>query len=685
MRLLTIEALDKIRTELDLLLEHKEIEWQGTLRHTFETYLHPNVIDKESPEIYKMLGEGSVPDLFQFSTEMGLQTAIKVKPKNLLEVASANSLMRLMNEGEGEQPIDTFVRFKNNIKLWYEEMNLYKLTNDEIKIMEEYMLKLNGVADTQEVVMLLTMDERIAGFSVKDANKLRKTIAKKQARADFEERKKEFYEKGNELGTSINLLDYVWKQVERQRGYAFSILHTMAYSIVALQELTLNHRFNKIYWNTAVLSVNAASNDEADEEEDSKNKSTNYGKVASAIGNMKQHGVMIGLPDINEANFGFKPDIKNNQIVFGLKGLNGIGDDTVQTIISNRPYSSFEDFYERMHITGLIKKSQMIQLIKAGCFDIFGSRIDIMKDFVVKVSQPKEKLTMQNFSAIVEQKMLPDEYKFYEKIFSFRKAVMKQTFDIKKIDGEFNAKDKYYLLNSKTLDYFYTWFSDASIVTYHNNYPVISEKIFKKEYDKRMSDIKDWLTSEETLVLFNTYLFKDEWNNLANGTLSKWEMDSLSFYYNEHELKHLNKEKYGISDFNDLPEEPLHAGYFKWKDKEVPKFKIDCIAGTVLDKNKNKHTVTLLTVDGVITVKYQDGQFAFYNKQVSRNKADGKKEILEKSWFTRGNKIVVVGYRRGSQFRAKRYKDTKYQHTTMLIQDVNKNGDLRVIKDRKKV
>lgn len=679
--LLTIEALDKIRTELDLLLEHKEIEWQGNLRKTFEYYLHPNVIEKESPEIYRMLGEGTVPDLFQFSTEIGYQSAIKVKPRNLLEVASANSLMRLMSEGDGEQPIDTFVRFKNDLNQWYEEMKSFNLTENEIKIMEEYLLKLNGVADTQEVVMLLTMDERIAGFSVKDANKLRKTIAKKQAREEFEERKREFFEGGSARGTSKNLLAYVWKQVERQRGYAFSVLHTMAYSIIALQELNLNYRFNPLYWNTAVLSVNAASNDdgsELEDGEDSKNKSTNYGKVASAIGMMKTHGIQIGLPDINNAAFGFKPDIKGNQIVFGLKGLVGIGDETVQNIILNRPYYSFDDFYNRMCVTGVIKKSQVIQLIKAGCFDSFGDRIEIMKSLIMKLHPKKERLTLQNFNSLIENNLIPEEKKMYVHLFTHRKRVMKNNF------GDKQSKDKLYKLDAHTLDYFYENYSNESIVEYHENYPVLSEKLFKKEYDKKMGDIKDWLSSVHVLNSLNEQLFKVEWESCAQGSLSKWEMDSLSFYYNEHELMHVNNEKYGISNFDQLPEEAETVGSFKWKDRDIPKYKINCIIGTVLDKDKNKHTVALLTTTGVVTIKYQDGQFAYYNKQVSKQKEDGGKEILEKSWFTRGNKLVVVGYRRGSQFKAKRYKDTKYNHTTMLIKEVLENGDLKVITERKK-
>jgi DNA polymerase-3 subunit alpha len=676
--LLTIEALDKIRVTLDLLLEHQKIEWQGSLRKTFNKYLHPNVIEKEDPRIFEMLGEGTVPDLFQFSTEIGYQSAIKVKPSNLLETAAANSLMRLMSEGQ-EQPIDTFIRFKNDINLWYEEMRSYNLSEEEIKVLEKHLLKLSGVADTQESVMLLSMDEKISGFDVKSANKLRKAIAKRDEDA-LHEVHTEFFEKGRKRGTSDNLLNYVWNvQIKRQLGYAFSILHTMAYSIIALQELNLNYHFDPLFWNTAVLTVNSAGNeDEANDEDDDnkKSKSTDYGKVAAAIGMMQKHGIKIGLPDINKANFGFKPDFEDRQIVFGLKGINGIGDDIVQQVILNRPYSSFDDFFTRMYETGNIKKSQMLQLIKAGCFDSFGERRTIMQNFFEKIYTPKEKLNMQNFNFLVENKLIPEQYNEYSRLFKFRKYVTKKAF---KIEG----KDKLYLLDNISTPFYNDHFSSDAIVDYHKGYPVISDKVFKKEYDKKMEGIKEWLSSPETLKSVNDKLLQNEWDENAEGSISKWEMESLSFYYNEHELSHLDREKYGIVDFNSLPEEPVVIGTMKFREQSRPKFKLDCIAGTVLDKNKNKHTVTLLTTDGVITVKYYDGAFAHYNRQVSKQKSDGSKEILEKSWFTRGNKLLLFGYRRGSQFKPHKYNDSRYRHTTMLITKVNADGTIAVQTERR--
>lgn len=681
--LLTIEALDKIRVTLDTLLSENLMEWQGSLRKTYNKYLHPDVIDKKSHKVYDLIASDSVTDLFQFSTEIGIQTVKKVKPSNLIELAAANSLMRLMSD-HGESPIDTYVRYKNDIKLWYEEMESYGLNDEEVKTMEKHLLKLNGVAETQESVMLMSMDKLIANFNVLNANKLRKAIAKpKQMKKALAEIKEKYYSQGHSLGVRIQLLNYVWDvQIARQLEYSFSILHTLGYSIVALQEANLNINYNPIYWRTACLTVNSASidNESDDDEEDfkSKSQSTNYGKIASAIGNMQSRGVKVGLPNINKAYFGFKPDIIEDQIIFGLKGINGIGDDVVQSVIQNRPYTSFDDFAVRMYDTSIIKKAQLIQLIKAGCFETFGDRISIMKAFVNKLYIPKEKLNLQNLNAVIECGLIPLEMQQYSKLFNFRKYVTKKIH--RKVD-----KDKYYALDKISTPFYYENFSDQGIKEYSGNFPVISDNVFKKEYDKKMDRIREWLSLPETLEQFNIKQYEIEWSSSAEGTVSKWEMDSLSFYYTEHELEHIDNARYGISKFSDLPEEPIVVSTMTFRNGNTrPKFKLDFIAGTVLDKDKNKHTVTLLTTDGVVTVKYYDGAFAHYNKQVSKPKPDGGKQIVEKTWFSRGNKLVLYGYRRGSQFRPHRYKDSGVGHTTMLITAIGKDGSLKVETERKK-
>ena len=682
--LLTIEALDKIRATLDLLIEYEEIDWKGSLRNTFDHYLHPDNINIKNPKYYEMIGNGEVMDLFQFSTEIGMQSAIKVKPNNLIETAAANSLMRLMSDGGQEQPIDTFIKYKNNIDLWYQEMNEFSLTEDEIKIMEEHLFKLNGVADTQESVMLLSMDERIAGFDIKAANKLRKAIAKKSNKA-MEESYKEFFEQGAKLGTSDNLLRYVWDvQIKRQLGYSFSILHTIAYSIVALQELSLNDRYSPLYWQTACLSVNSGGidykqeSDTEDEEEKSKKKyATNYGKVAAAIGGIRQRGVNVALPDINKANFGFIPDIQNDSIIFGLKGMNGIGDDVVHSIIENRPYNSFEDFLVRMLDTKTVKPAQMIQLIKGGCFDSFDERKEILKKYLTHIFEPKKQLNMQNMKMLINNNLIPEEYHLNVRFYNYKAYICKKVY--KTVS---KPKDKLLLLDEISTTFFEQHFSEESIVDMADGKLVISEKLFNKEYDVHMSNFKEWLSKPETLEYVNKQLLENEFAPYQDESLGKWEMDALSYYYNDHELSAANTEKYDISNFFSLPETPIVTREYVSRGIPRQEFQLSRIAGTVLDKDKDKHTVTILTTDGVVTVKLYASNFSYYNKQISRPISKDKKEVLETSWFSRGQLLLFTGFRRGNKFVPRKYRDSIYQFTVAKIDGIDETGNLMLTTER---
>jgi DNA polymerase-3 subunit alpha len=181
--------------------------------------------------------------------------------------------------------------------------------------------------------------------------------------------------------------------------------------------------------------------------------------------------------------------------------------------------------------------------------------------------------------------------------------------------------------------------------------------------------------ASELLVSVNERLMSDTWNKYCQGSLSKWEMDSVSFYSHEHELKNLDLWRYELSEFDDLSEEPVIDRVITIKGKQVPILKLYRICGTVLDRDKAKKTVTLLTTSGVVTVKIFGGVFAQYDKQISERGADGKKHVIEKSMFSRGNKIIVIGVRDGDAFRAKKYSKTPF-HLVEQITDVYEDGTM---------
>ena len=199
---------------MEQLIEAGYMEWQGSLRETYDKYLHPDVLDYETREMWDWVAENKVVDLFQFNTQTGLQAARRIQPHSLEELAAANSIMRLMVTEEGaEQPIDTYIRFKNDIGQWYDLMRTkYHLTDHEIEILEKYLKSNYGVGDTQEIVMEISMDKEIADFSVADSNKLIRSIAKNK-QALQQAMKEQFFERGKENHASDNLLNYVWKEV----------------------------------------------------------------------------------------------------------------------------------------------------------------------------------------------------------------------------------------------------------------------------------------------------------------------------------------------------------------------------------------------------------------------------------------------------------------------------------------
>lgn len=688
---LTINNLDSIHICMDLLIENGFIKWQGSLRKTYNKYLHPDVLDYTSEEMWEMAERLEIVNLFQFQTQVGAKAIQAIKPRSLSELETANAAMRLMVKGQDkEQPIDTFVRYKNDINEWYRCMREdYKLNEDEISILEKYLKNVYGVATMQEEVMQLSMDEHIAGFSMLDANYLRRSIAKKKVKLQIEAHDK-FYKHGQEIGTRINMLDYVWNEtIAKMLGYSFSLPHLAAYSTIAVQEMNLAYHYPIIYWNTACLIVNAGADDDSEE-----NKSTQYGKIAAAIANMQKRGINISLPLINSAKFGFVPDEANNRIIYALKAMNNIGDDLAHAIVENQPYASFEDFCERMVDTKIVQKSKMVTLIKAGCFTELDNpdRTVTMRKFIQRIVKPLEKLTMVQLPMLVEHGIVPEDLRILVRVKNFKDYVTHESFFVRNVIDKDKKKipkkgyhDRIFVLDEVSMEFFNEHFSQNSVVGIQDEFYLISEKKFLKEWEEKIQPLKEWFPT--ALEEYNNKLVEKEYENLASGSIAKWEMDALNYYYTEHELAHLDNEKYGIVDFFNLPEDPepyeYYVRYIQGEKKYIPKNKIVRLAGTVLDNDNNRHMITLLTTTGVVGVKFSKGQYVYYNRQIKVPiEGSDKSKIAEYSWFKRGNKLIICGYRSGDTFRAYRYKDTIYQHCAMKIEEVRDDGSVYLISGR---
>lgn len=707
--MLSIEALDKIHNELDLLVEYGYIKPEATLRETYEKIIGIYNLERTAPKMWQMVWEHKITSLFQMEKQSGINGIALTHPKSVSELAVLNSVIRLMAPEKGaEQPLDMWARYRSNIIEWEREMRTYGLSQVNIDWLMSHNAITDGICESQEGMMQLLQEEQLGGNSLTFADKCRKAIAKKQGKL-FDECEKAYFENAQEKKCDMKLVHYVWDILLRvQRGYSFCRAHTLSYSLVALQEMNLAYRFPIIFWNCACLISDSGGNeqqgddndgneeedtftiekytdcieefdddDEEDEEDDTevnkvlttkkkkKVKVSNYGKIAAALGKMQAAGITVAPPDINKSTFTFSPDVENSIIRFGMNGITKIGQDIVKQIIENRPYTSIPDFLSKVKIN----KPQMVNLIKCGAFDSFGQREQVMHEYINLISDAKKRITLQNMKMLIDFGLIPSEYDFVRRVFNFNKYL------------KTSKVDDLFLLDNIAMVFFDKNFSIDKLVedARAESGFGIKQITWKKIYDEVMDRIRPYVkeNNQKLLSSVNSRLTEDVWNKYCLGNISKWEMDSVSCYFHEHELAHVDNTYYGFSNFFDLAEEPEIERVFEIKGKRVPIFKIHRIYGTVLDRDKMKKLVTLLTPDGVVTVKIFGEVFNIYDRQISEKGVDGKKHVKEKSTFARGNKIVVCGIRDGDSFRAKKYKATPY-HLCELIEEVYPDGKIKM-------
>ena len=654
---LVTEVQDKLVQCINLLQKYGKIEKELTLREVYNKYFHPRVLPLDDEEAWQNVQQVNVIDLFQFDSDVGSQAAKKIAPTNILELADANGLMRLMTAEKGaETPMEKYIRYKNHIDLWYQEMDKYGLTKEEQKVLEPHFLRSYGVPPSQEQLMTMLMDENICAFSLKDANAARKIVGKKQM-----SKIPELHQKILEQAKSPALGKYVWDcGVGPQMGYSFSIIHALAYSFIGFQTAYIATEWNPIFWDTACLVVNSGSLESDDE--NTKEKGADYAKIAKAIGAIKEKNIEVSLININTSDFGFEPDEENNRILYGLKALSNVGTETIDKIKAGRPYRGIKDFMERCPIP----KLAMVNLIKAGAFDEIdedfnGDRRMIMAYYLMQNCDAKKRLTLQNFNGLIQHNLIPKDLELQVRVYNFTKYLK-----------AYRKVGKYYTFDDACLTFYERFMQDyLDDLEVINGITCILQTTWEKIYKKHMDTARDWLKAnhDEVLEEYNKILFKEAWDKYAEGNTSKWEMDSMCFYHGKHELADVDMNKYGVVDFNSLPTEPEVDYFFKRGGHQIPIYKTNRIMGTVLAKNDNKSSIILLTTTGVVTVKFTRDYYAMFKKQISQVQADGKKKVIEKSWFKRGNKLMITCIRRDDMFIAKTYKSTN-SHQLYKIDEV---------------
>ena len=328
----------------------------------------------------------------------------------------------------------------------------------------------------------------------------------------------------------------------------------------------------------------------------------------------------------------------------------------------------------------------MINLIKSGAFNNITdkNRKDLMLWYLCSLAKqtrkPKEKITGACLEEIAELNLINSQDKYYNRLYNFNKYITAKENEYEKIKNKtwLIAKDKAYTFFEQN---YIDELTEDKDYYYAPEGIVFSKSAYNKVFKAKLDGYIETLNTPEFIEKYNeTYYMKKalaEYNKYCEGTEADWEMDALSFYHSPHPLSTVNKRKYNFTSFADIPEQPVVVEEYEYKGRTFNRYQLYRICGTVLDNDRTKHMVTLLTPDNeVITLKFYAGQFINYNKKITDLDEKGKSVIKENSWFQRGNKLAIVGYRRDDQFVPKTYKNSIYKHSVAKITGITADGSL---------
>jgi len=295
-------------------------------------------IPMQDAKTFQLLASGDTTGIFQLESD-GMRKVLKeLQPTELEDIVAVNALYR---PGPMEH-IPTYIKRKHGL-----ERVTY--VHD---VLRPILQTTYGVIVYQEQIMQIA--SQMAGFSLGEADLLRRAVSKKES-TTLQKERKHFVEGSKLQGYSEEVSDQVYNLIVKFANYGFNRSHAVAYSFITYYLAYLKAHYPLQFF--AVLLTSAIGN---------QSKSEQY------IQEMRKRKIAILPPSINRSAFAF--NVEKKQIRFSLGAIKYVGGTVVQEVLNERKNKPFEDLFDFcMRVsTKVVNKKILEMLINAGCFDEFG-------------------------------------------------------------------------------------------------------------------------------------------------------------------------------------------------------------------------------------------------------------------------------------------------------------------------
>jgi len=293
---------------------------------------------------YRMLSTGDTDGVFQLDSP-GMKALVRqLKPDTFDDIVALLALYR-----PGPMAAGLHVEYAKR------KHGLSKVTYPHPDL-EDILSSSYGILVYQEQVLQIA--QRIAGFSLGQADLLRRAIGKKKLK-EMEAQKAAFLEGTVTKGYDRKLGTDLWDLIEGFADYAFNKSHSAGYGLVSYQTAWLKANHPVEYMAALLTSVKG-----------------NKDRLPLYLGTCRSMGLTVLPPDVNTSEMDFAPvPGQPTQIRFGLSAVRNVGEQVVEQILAARrsggPFRDFADFARRADANCLNRRT-VESLIKAGAFESLG-------------------------------------------------------------------------------------------------------------------------------------------------------------------------------------------------------------------------------------------------------------------------------------------------------------------------
>ncbi len=302
----------------------------------------------QDPTTYeKVFHSGLTSGVFQFESHGMRDVLRRYKPNSIEDLTALNALYRPGPIQGGM--IDDFIERKHGRrKIEYELPELQEILHETL-----------GVIVYQEQVMQIA--NRLAGYSLGDADLLRRAMGKKKLEEMAQQRDR-FVQGATQRGFPARKITKIFDLMEQFAGYGFNKSHSAAYAWLAYQTAYLKTHFPVEFMAALLTSVTGSTDD-----------------VVKYINECREMGIAVEAPDINVSDANFTPH--GAAIRFGLAAVKNVGGNAIESIVAARKklgrFKSIYEFCENVDLR-LLNKRVLESLIKSGAMDSLGSRAQLM-------------------------------------------------------------------------------------------------------------------------------------------------------------------------------------------------------------------------------------------------------------------------------------------------------------------